>query len=171
MSCNSKAVFKSSHAISFPKGDDLLRVIRGYEETWSFPMCAGAVDGTHIPILAPNKNHTDYVNHDLNREICGVEIPPVILADPAYPLLSWVLKGYPRNEATRSQRVFNYRLIRARMTASCVLHNIFEALKNEFLPDWADAEELIEEPILPIDETPAPDAELFRDALAEYFTS
>jgi hypothetical protein len=50
------------NAISFPKGDDLLRVIRGYEETWSFPMCAGAIDGTHIPILAPNKNHTDYVN-------------------------------------------------------------------------------------------------------------
>ena len=45
------------------------------------------------------------------------------------------------------------------------------ALKNEFLPDWADAEVLIEEPILPIDETPAPDAELIRDALAEYFTS
>ncbi|CAB4024031.1 Hypothetical predicted protein, partial [Paramuricea clavata] len=56
--------------------------------------------------------------------------------------------------------------------ASCVLHNLCrEALKNEFLPDWADAEVLIEEPILPIDETPAPDAELIRDALAEYFTS
>jgi hypothetical protein len=25
-------------------------------------MCAGAVDETYIPILAPNKNHTDYVN-------------------------------------------------------------------------------------------------------------
>ena len=159
MSCNNKTF---PNAISFPKGDDLLRVIRGYEETWSFPMCAGAIDGTHIPILAPNKNHTDYVNRegfhsalmqavvecnyifrdvvigwpgsvhdawvfsnsaifakgrdnclfsdDLNREICGVEMPPVILADPAYPLLSWVLKGYPRNEATRRQHVFNYRL-------------------------------------------------------------
>ena len=55
--------------------------------------------------------------------------------------------------------------------ASCVLHNLCEALKNEFLPDWADAEILIEEPIIPIGETPAPDAELIRDALAEYFTS
>ncbi|CAB4015108.1 Hypothetical predicted protein, partial [Paramuricea clavata] len=44
------------------RDDDLLRVIRVYGESWSFPMCAGAVDGTHIPILAPNKNHTDYVN-------------------------------------------------------------------------------------------------------------
>jgi hypothetical protein len=41
----------------------------------------------------------------------------------------------------------------------------------EFLPDWADAEVLVEKTILPIDETAAPDAELIRDALAEYFTS
>jgi hypothetical protein len=40
---------------------------------------------------------------DLNREICGVEMPPVILADPACPLLSWVLKGYPIG--TRQQEV------------------------------------------------------------------
>lgn len=25
-------------------------------------MCAGAIDGTHIPIVSPSDNHTDYVN-------------------------------------------------------------------------------------------------------------
>lgn len=25
-------------------------------------MCAGAIDGTHIPIIAPSINHTEYVN-------------------------------------------------------------------------------------------------------------
>ena len=25
-------------------------------------MCGGAIDGTHIPILAPNESHADYVN-------------------------------------------------------------------------------------------------------------
>jgi hypothetical protein len=40
---------------------------------------------------------------DLNREICGVEMPPVIIADSAYPLLSWVLKGYTLG--TRQQEV------------------------------------------------------------------
>lgn len=237
--------------INFPKGDDLLQVIRGYEDKCGFPMCAGAIDGTHIPILAPNKNHNDYVNRkgfhsvlmqavvdcnylfrdvvigwpgsvhdaqvfsnstifekgnenslfpdDLTREICGVDVPAVIIADAAYPLLPWLLKGYPMNEATRSQRLFNYRLARARMTventfgrwkgryigftkrvdmditalvhvilASCILHNICEALKNEFLPNWDEAEEMIEEAGMPMDELQQ-DAELVRNALTEYF--
>ena len=28
-----------------------------------FRMCAGAVDGTHIPGMAPSQNHKEYVNH------------------------------------------------------------------------------------------------------------
>ena len=46
---------KMASAISFPSGENLLNVIQGYDEEWGFPMC-GAVDGTHIPILAPNKS-------------------------------------------------------------------------------------------------------------------
>ena len=41
----------------------------------------------------------------------------MILGDAAYPLLSWLIKGYPENISTpRIQRRFNYRLSRARMT-------------------------------------------------------
>ena len=53
---------KMASAISFPSGENLLNVIQGYDEEWGFPMCGGAIDGTHIPILAPNKSHADYVN-------------------------------------------------------------------------------------------------------------
>ena len=49
------------NVISFPKGEDLLQVIRSYEDAWGFPMCAGAIDGTHNAIRAPKENHTDYV--------------------------------------------------------------------------------------------------------------
>ena len=48
--------------ITFPKGDDLLEVLQGYEERWGFPMCAGAIDGTHVPIIAPADSHIEYVN-------------------------------------------------------------------------------------------------------------
>ncbi|XP_046551583.1 protein ANTAGONIST OF LIKE HETEROCHROMATIN PROTEIN 1-like [Haliotis rubra] len=34
----------------------------GFEETWDFPNCAGAIDGTHIPIIAPSLAHGDYLN-------------------------------------------------------------------------------------------------------------
>ena len=217
-------------------------------------MCAGAIDATHIAILAPTENHTDYVNRkgyhsilmqavvdcnylfrdvvigwpgsvhdprmfsnstifvkgnenclfpvDLTKEICREDVPPVILADAAYPLLPWVLKGYPRNEATRSQRLFNYRLSRARMTVentfgrwkgryirfskwvdmdvtalvqviltSCILHNICEALKNEFLANWDEHQVIVEEQAIPIEENLEPDAELIHSTLTEYFSS
>ena len=50
------------NVINIPQGEDLLQVIQYYEDKWGFPMCLGAVDGTHIPILAPTESHTDYVN-------------------------------------------------------------------------------------------------------------
>ena len=53
---------KTASAISFPRGENLLNVIQGYNEEWRFSMCGGAIDGIHIPILAPNESHADYVN-------------------------------------------------------------------------------------------------------------
>ncbi|CAB4003678.1 Hypothetical predicted protein [Paramuricea clavata] len=239
-------------AITFPKGDELHQVLQGYEERWGFPMCAGAIDGTHIPILAPTDNHVEYVNRkgfhsvlmqavtdcnylfrdvvigwpgrvhdarvfsnstifrrgneqqlfprDLVKEICGVDIPPFLVGDPAYPLLPWLLKGYPRNEASENQRKFNYQLSRARMTventfgrwkgrfprfhkrvdmevpslievvhASCVLHNICEIRKDDFLPNWEEPN-VFEEQIVAFDEIDAPDVERIRSALTEHFS-
>ena len=48
--------------VRFPEGENLLQIIQCYEEQWGFPMCAGAIDGTHIPVLAPSQNHIEYVN-------------------------------------------------------------------------------------------------------------
>ena len=119
-----------------------------YKDKWGFPACAGAIDGTHIPIQTPLENHTDYVNrksyhsilmqvvvdarylfrdvvigwpgsvHDarvlsnselynlglqgklfdpnVTERVLGVDLNPVILGDPAYPLLNWLVKGLTR---------------------------------------------------------------------------
>ena len=48
--------------LTVPKGDDLSEAMRIYKEKWGFPACAGAIDGTHIPIQAPLENRTDYIN-------------------------------------------------------------------------------------------------------------
>ena len=39
-----------------------MEVVRGFEEVWGFPQCFGAIDGSHIPILAPHNSATDYYN-------------------------------------------------------------------------------------------------------------
>ena len=40
---------------------------------------------------------------DVKEEILGKETNPVILADPAYPMLNWPLKGYPENVDTQAR--------------------------------------------------------------------
>ena len=167
--CEAMVKALKSLFIFLPKGDELDRIIDMYNDRWGFPMCGGAIDGTHIPITAPVENPADYVNrkgfhsiimqalvdssylfrdivigwpgsvHDArvlsnshlyrlgnddklfdgkqSEDIGGTIVKPVILGDPAYPLLPWLIKPYQHHpDITAVQKNFNYRLSRARMT-------------------------------------------------------
>ena len=48
--------------IVWPTGEALVTVRDGFLQTWGFPQCGGAVDGTHIPIVAPPQSSADYYN-------------------------------------------------------------------------------------------------------------
>ena len=213
--------------IAIPRGERAMEVVRGFEEVWGFPQCFGAIDGSHVPILAPHNSVTDYYNrkgcylivlqalvnheylfmnthvgwpgsvHDARvlsnskvfameeagalapnsvKLISGVHIPIVILGDPAYLLLSWLMKPYTGTGLSQVQRRFNYQLSRARVVVecafgklkgrwqsilkrsdvrvdfmttvvtSCILHNLCEVHKDGFDEQWLD-EEVIKESI------------------------
>ena len=53
--------------------------------------------------------------------------------------------------------------------ASCILHNICELKKNEFLLNWEEPQ-VFEEPIVEFDEIDEPDAKSIRSALTEHFS-
>ncbi|XP_033103786.1 protein ANTAGONIST OF LIKE HETEROCHROMATIN PROTEIN 1-like [Anneissia japonica] len=61
--------------------------------------------------------------------INGVQVPIMILGDPAYPLNNWLMKGFPdRDNMPNAHRRFNYRLSKARM----VVERSFGMLKGRW---------------------------------------
>ncbi|KAI8493185.1 hypothetical protein Bbelb_291890 [Branchiostoma belcheri] len=84
-------------------------------------------------------------------EVNGVPVPIMILGDPAYPLLSWLMKGYPEGgQLTRRQELKGrWRCLLKRMdvniyavpdiiTAACVLHNLCEMNGEFFNNRWLE---------------------------------
>ena len=55
--------------ITIPSGNDLKAAVDGFLSKWGFPQCVGAIDGSHIPIIAPKENATDYFNRKRQHSI------------------------------------------------------------------------------------------------------
>ena len=75
--------------------------------------------------------------------LSDVELPFVILGVETYPLLSYLMRPYPRRQLTESQRLFNYRLNRGRRlveSAFGILAGKWRILNKpiETSPDMAD---------------------------------
>ena len=59
-----------------------------------------------------------------------LQVPLVILGDPAYPSLPWLMKPFQdTGNLTAAERTFDYRQSRARM----VVENAFGRLKGQYL--------------------------------------
>jgi len=66
---------------------------------------------------------------DYSQHISGVKVPVVVIADAAYPLLSWVMKPFPDNGRLSIEKLhFNHCLSKAWM----VVENSFGRLKGRW---------------------------------------
>jgi hypothetical protein len=75
--------------------------------------------------------------------LSDVELPFVILGDEAYPLLTYLMRPYPRRQLTESRIFFNYRLRRCRRVVESgfgILAGKWRILNKpiETSPDMAD---------------------------------
>ena len=62
--CRAIATHLLSIYVFIPSGEKLKEVVDGFEEFWGFPQVAGAIEGTHVPIICPDESASDYYNRN-----------------------------------------------------------------------------------------------------------
>lgn len=60
--CQSISSHLLPHYVKIPHGSKLREIVDGFETCWGFPQAAGAIDGSHIPIIRPDASASDYYN-------------------------------------------------------------------------------------------------------------
>ena len=60
--CKSIATHLLPEYVSIPNSEKLKEIVEGFETYLGFPQAAGAIDGSHIPIIRPDESASDYCN-------------------------------------------------------------------------------------------------------------
>lgn len=89
---------------------------RGFSSRWNFPGVYGAIDGKHILIRAPPDCGSDFQSSSIFNDLEKNMLPKggFLVGDAAFPLKTYLLKPYQHSPLTYEQKIFNYRLSRAR---------------------------------------------------------
>uniref|UniRef100_A0A672R782 DDE Tnp4 domain-containing protein n=1 Tax=Sinocyclocheilus grahami TaxID=75366 RepID=A0A672R782_SINGR len=60
--CSSVETILLPEFIHMPNAEKLKELSLYFEQRWGLPQCVGAINGSHIPILAPQEFHREYFN-------------------------------------------------------------------------------------------------------------
>ncbi|XP_057310470.1 uncharacterized protein LOC130648435 [Hydractinia symbiolongicarpus] len=132
--------------VAIPKVEEWKRIAYDFGRGWNFPNCIGALDGKHVVIQAPANTGSMYFNYkktfsivlmsvcDANYSFTLVDIGDIGrnsdsgVGDEAFPLRENLMKPFPKESLGRKERIYNYRLSRARRT----IENTFGICASRF---------------------------------------
>jgi len=135
-------------------------IAKDFEQIWQFPHYVGALDGKHILIKKPPNSGSSFYNYkhtfsvflmalvDVHYKFISVDIgsmgrhsdynqtlPFVFVADEAFPFCDNIMRPFSKRNITGNfeNKIFNYRLSRARQTVECtfgILASRFRVFKK-----------------------------------------
>ncbi|XP_066975354.1 uncharacterized protein [Macrobrachium rosenbergii] len=110
-------------------------VARGFEQRWNFPHTFGAIDGKHIHIqnqlgkmLDQHEDSLPAPERLLNKTEDKPPVDYFFIGDDTSALKKYMMKPCPARSLTKPERIYNYRLSRARRT----VENTFRILASRF---------------------------------------
>lgn len=112
--------------ISFPVGSSLDDVVNKFESKCGFPQCAGAIDGSHIPVQAPYMNHTDYYNR---KGWYSILIQAVVDSDYLFRDIN---VGWPGS--VHDARVFSNSALYGKVTSGNLLQGHARSIEGKSVP-------------------------------------
>ncbi|KAJ8932762.1 hypothetical protein NQ314_014463 [Rhamnusium bicolor] len=124
------------HIISFPNENRCNETINHFQNKTGFPGIAGAVDGSHIPIIAPKESAASYINRKgfhsvLLQGVCDEKkmFIDCYAGDSAYSLTTKLLVPYKDNgHLTNIEKNFNKQHSKCRV----YIEQTFAYLKGRF---------------------------------------
>ncbi|GAB0089943.1 hypothetical protein DMENIID0001_045710 [Sergentomyia squamirostris] len=99
-------------------------------------ICIKFPGSCHDAYIFRNSNLFKYHDREIPESrlhMDGIKIPYIIVGDPAYPLLPWLMKDYPGHNLPPEQERFNHALNRSRVFVECTFGRLkarFRTLQN-----------------------------------------
>ncbi|XP_045179625.2 uncharacterized protein LOC123539178 [Mercenaria mercenaria] len=137
--CQAIVQYLMPHFIKIPAGEAFNDNVNGFFDM-GMPQCIGAIDGTHIPIIAPIENHADYFNR---KGFHSIILQAVV--DHAYQFMD-IYVGWPGS--VHDARVFANSPIARKLSTATAFDNRMENINGTQVPYYIIGDPAY--PILPV---------------------